>query len=134
LPKAGLDRRQALLGMGVSASALAFSFTLPLTSSPATAGVLQPVTAWIAIDTGGIVVIQVGSQDMGQGILSGLAQVAASELMVDWNKVRAQHAKADQTYAHTLALQQFTVGNTSMLGFYKAMRVAGAQVREMLQQ
>src|SRR5690349_19143685 len=81
LPKAGLDRRQALLGMGVSASALAFSFTLPLTSSPATAGVLQPVTAWIAIDTGGIVVIQVGSQDMGQGILSGLAQVAASELM-----------------------------------------------------
>ncbi len=130
--KVGPDRRQAL--MGVSASALVLSFALPLTPSPATAGTLQPVTAWIAIDTNGFAVIQVGSQDMGQGILSGLAQVAASELMVDWSKVKAQHAKADPAYVNPLTHAQFTVGSTSMRGFYKAMRVAGAQVREMLQQ
>src|SRR6185436_9257089 len=70
----------------------------------------------------------------GQGILSGLAQVAASELMIDWSRVRAQHARADQAYANPLTHAQFTVGSTSMRGFYKAMRVAGAQVREMLQQ
>jgi isoquinoline 1-oxidoreductase beta subunit len=133
-PRTAVDRRQALIGMGVSSSALALGFALPLTPTAATAAPLTPVTAWIAIDTNSLVVIQIGSQDMGQGILSGLAQVAASELMVDWNKVRAQHAKAGATYVNPMTHAQFTVGSTSMRGFYKAMRIAGAQVREMLQQ
>lgn len=129
-----IDRRQALLGLGVSSSALIFGFSLPLRSVPALAGTVTPVTAWIAIDSDESVTIQIGAQDMGQGIMSGLAQVAASELMVDWTKVKAQHAPVNTVYANPLTHQQFTGGSTSMRGFYQPMRVAGATVREMLKQ
>ncbi|HEX2592586.1 MAG TPA: molybdopterin cofactor-binding domain-containing protein, partial [Rhizomicrobium sp.] len=130
-----LNRRQAMGGIGASASALVFGFALPLTPSPASAGTTATaITAWIAIDVDESIIIQIGAQEMGQGIMSGLAQVAASELMVDWTKVRAHTAKADPKFANPMTHAQFTGGSTSMRGFYQAMRVAGATVREMLKQ
>src|SRR5678815_4745677 len=92
-----LNRRQAVAGLGASASALVFGFALPLTPSPASAGssTATAITAWIAIDIDDTIIIQVGAQEMGQGIMTGLAQVAASELMVDWTKVRAHVATAN---------------------------------------
>jgi len=132
--KLNVNRRQALAGLGTSASALVFGFALPLTPSPASAGTATSITGWIAIDIDESVIVQIGAQEMGQGIMSGLAQVAASELMVDWKKIRAHIATADPKFANPMTHGQFTGGSTSMRGFYQAMRVAGATVREMLKQ
>ncbi len=130
-----VNRRQALAGLGASASAATFGFALPLTPSPASAAsTATSISAWIAIDIDETVIIQIGAQEMGQGIMSGLAQVAASELMVDWSKIRAHTALANPKFANPLTQAQFTGGSTSMRGFYPAMRIAGATVREMLKQ
>ena len=131
----GPNRRQFIAGMSASTAALVFDFTLPLIPKPALAGPAPSmISAWIAIGTDESVTIQVGAQDMGQGILSSLAQVAASELLVDWSKVSAVHAPANPVYANPLTHAQFTGGSSSMRGFFTAMQAAGATVREMLKQ
>jgi isoquinoline 1-oxidoreductase beta subunit len=131
----GPSRRQFIAGMGASTAALIFNFTLPLVAKPAFGAVTpSKISAWIAIGADESVTIQVGAQEMGQGILSSLAQVAASELLVDWGKVTAVHAPASPVYANPLTHAQFTGGSSSMRGFFSAMQTAGATVREMLKQ
>ncbi|MEN6543839.1 molybdopterin cofactor-binding domain-containing protein [Parvibaculum sp.] len=131
----GVSRREVVAGIGAASAGLVFGFSLPLTPNAAmAAGTITKISAWIAIGTDESVTIQIGAQEMGQGIMSGLAQVAASELMVDWTKVQAQIAPANPIYANPLFMAQMTGGSTSMRGFFQPMRVAGATVREMLKQ
>lgn len=132
--RSGFSRRQVMSGMGASVAGLMFGFSLPMIPKIALGATNANVSAWIAVGSDESIVIQIGAQDMGQGILSSLAQVAASELLVDWTKVRAQHAPANQIYANPMTGGQFTGGSTSMRGFFSAMQKAGATVREMLVQ
>lgn len=133
--KTGVSRREVVAGLGAASAGLVFGFSLPLTPNAAfAAGTTTQISAWIAIGTDESITIQIGAQEMGQGIMSGLAQVAASELMVDWTKVQAQMALANPVYANPIFHAQMTGGSTSMRGFYQPMRVAGATVREMLVQ
>jgi isoquinoline 1-oxidoreductase beta subunit len=130
-----LDRRRFLGGGAATTAGLLFGFSLPLTPRVAEAAATPTaITAWISISTDETVTILIGAQEMGQGILTGLAQIAAEELVVSWGKVRAHHAPAAAVYANPFMGGQMTGGSTSMRGFFKAMQVAGAQVREMLKQ
>lgn len=130
-----LDRRGFLGGGAAATAGLMFGFSLPLTPRIAEAAAAKTsITAWIQIASDETVTILIGAQEMGQGILTGLAQIAAEELVVDWAKVRARHAPADPVYANPFMGGQMTGGSTSMRGFFKAMQIAGAQVREMLKQ
>jgi isoquinoline 1-oxidoreductase beta subunit len=132
----GVNRRQVMAGIGVTTAGLTLGFSLPLTPKAAFADSVPTgaISGWITIGTDETITIQIGAQDMGQGILSSLAQVAASELSVDWTKVRAQHAPANQQYANPLTGSQLTGGSTSMRGFFTKMQSVGAGVREMLKQ
>jgi len=91
------------------------------------------VNTWIQIGSDESITILVGATDMGQGVLSGLAQIVAEELMVDWGAVRAIEAPADPAYGNPLfGGYQFTGGSTSTIGYYDTLRTAGAAAREML--
>jgi len=130
----GLDRRQFMIG-GAAAGGLFYAFSLPLMSRGAEAAVTQSnVTAWVKIGTDESIVINVGVSEMGQGISSGVAQVLAEELMVDWSKVQVQFPPANLVYANPLLHSQGTFGSFSMRGYFQPMRVAGATVRDMLRQ
>lgn len=132
---ASLDRRGFLTGGAAAGTGLLFGFTLPLTPRvAAAAGATTAIGAWISIGADETVTILIGAQEMGQGILTGLAQIAAEELVVDWANVSARHAPAAAVYANPAMGSQMTGGSTSMRGFFAAMQVAGAQVREMLKQ
>ena len=61
---------------------------------------------------------------MGQGVYSGLAQIAAEELRVDWQKVTALPCPSTAAW--------ITGGSTSVRNHYQMFRVAGAAAREML--
>lgn len=134
--KRGFSRRQIIAGLGATTAGLTIGFSLPLIPKAAFAEATPTgaIAGWITIGTDESVTIQIGAQDMGQGILSSLAQVAASELSVDWTKVLAQHAPANQQYANAMTGGQFTGGSTSMRGFFTKMQSVGAGVREMLKQ
>ncbi|MHB1204391.1 MAG: molybdopterin cofactor-binding domain-containing protein, partial [Rhodospirillaceae bacterium] len=130
----GIDRR-TLLAAGASAG-LVYAFSLPLTARGAKAAASQTaVGAFVRIGADESITILVGVSEMGQGIASGLAQVLAEELMVDWQKVSVESAPANPVYGNPILRgTQGTFGSLSMRGFFAPTRLAGAAVREMLKQ
>jgi isoquinoline 1-oxidoreductase beta subunit len=137
--------RRAVLGVGAAATtALIVPVVLTTTqvATPATtaagAAVPPPSTflgAYIKIDALDNVTVEIGPTEMGQGIMTGLAQLVAEELMLSWSQVRAEHAipkGAANPYANPLFHAQITGGSTSMRGWYLPMRQAAAVARQML--
>jgi isoquinoline 1-oxidoreductase beta subunit len=69
---------------------------------------------------------------MGQGVLSGLAQIVAEELKVDWARVQSKHAPAEPIFANPVYHAQLTGGSASVRGYYTALRQVGAGAKAML--
>ena len=82
------------------------------------------VNGWISVNADNTVNIAFGGAEMGQGILTGLAQAAAEELMVAWAQVRTAVAPTAQSY--------ITGGSFGVRANFEKMRIAGAQAREVL--
>lgn len=122
--------RRGVLAGGAS---LIISFTLGLSSrEAAAAGVTTPIGAFIEVTSANTVNVLVASSEMGQGIMTGLAQLVAEELMVDWSQVTAQHAPPGWAYANPLFGIQLTAGSSSIRGWFTPLRTAAATAREML--
>ncbi len=140
--------RRAVIGASATAVVVPFavSFTgvpgVTNTSSTATVstGATAPppvaLGAYLKIDSLDVVTVAIGATEMGQGIMSGLAQLVAEELMLDWTQVRTEHAPASAAspnpYANPLFHMQLTGGSTSMRGWYTPLRQAAAIARDML--
>ncbi|HSE12536.1 MAG TPA: molybdopterin cofactor-binding domain-containing protein [Rudaea sp.] len=139
LAPANAGRRQFIVSTAAAGGGLLLGFGLPMASrlakaaGAATTSTATTVNTWIQIGADESITILVGATDMGQGVLSGLAQIVAEELMVDWAKVSAVEAPANPVYGNPLfGGFQFTGGSTSVRGYYQPLRVAGAAAREML--
>ena len=78
---------------------------------------------WIRVDGSGVVEIQVGKVELGQGILTALAQLAADELDVDLDCIRMK--PADTTGPD----EGVTAGSLSVQDSGPALRQAAADVR-----
>ena len=94
------------------------------------------IGAYIRIDTSNIVTVVLGSSEMGQGILTGLAQLVAEEMNLNWAQVRAEHAPAStlwpNPYGNPIFGAQLTGGSTSTRGWYGPLRLAAAIARDTL--
>ncbi len=90
--------------------------------------------AWLTINSDDTVTIRIGSSEMGQGTLTGIAMLIADELDADWSNVRAEHAPADDAFTNPILGRQHTGGSTAIRGFWPIARKAGATAREMLVQ
>ncbi len=107
--------------VGVRAPALARTRAVP-----------NGLTAWVSVGTDGTVTILCGAQEMGQGIYSGLAQIVAEELRVDWASVVVAPAPLATTYDNPFYKMQITAGSASVRGYFPALLEAGAIARQML--
>lgn len=143
-----LDRRTLIAGGG--AAALLIPIGLAATKGAGTLGapasgeavmgapaeVGASLGAYLRIDSANKVTILIGPTEMGQGIMTGLAQLVAEELMLDWTQVRVEHADtpsgSPDPYANPLFRARITGGSTSMRGWYLPLRTAAAKAREML--
>ncbi len=129
----GPTRRDVLKSVGA-----AFVLPFAISISPRSAEAAAPVQigAFIRIDETNTVTLSIGSSEMGQGIMTGLAQLVAEQLQINWSQMRAEHAVggagAGNPYANPLFHAQITGGSTSMMGWYTPMRTAAATVRDML--
>ena len=56
------------------------------------------VTPWIVIGQDGTVTLQIASTEMGQGVMTGLAQIVADELRFDWSRIVVRHAPVDAAH------------------------------------
>src|SRR5450830_1809543 len=89
--------------------------------------------AFIRIDREGIVTLIMHKVEMGQGTYTSMPMLIAEELGVDINKVKLEHAPADNNlYSDPLLGGQVTGGSTSVRGAWKPLREAGATARSVL--
>ena len=88
--------------------------------------ILSP-SAYIRIDSNGVVTVIVHRTEMGQGVQTSLPMIVAEELEVNWKDIRVEQADADVNYGN-----QLTTGSRSITLSFDPFRIAGATAKEML--
>src|SRR5438876_4006632 len=93
------------------------------------------VNAWVVIRPDDTVVIRIARSEMGQGTLTGLAQLAAEELECDWSKVTYEFPTPGQNVARKRVWGDFfTAGSRGIRESNEYVRKGGAAARMMLVQ
>jgi isoquinoline 1-oxidoreductase beta subunit len=132
---AGFTRRELLVRTAMGGG-LMVGLAVPSRGDAASAVVTAPssLTAWILVGSDESVTLQIPATEMGQGIMTGLAQIMADELRVAWSRVQVIHAPVDQSHGGLNAgpYGRFTGGSLSMRLFAPAIQQAAANAREML--
>ena len=125
-----LSRRHFL----ASATALAGGFQLGFTLAPAQADSPKPeLNAWVVIAPDESVTIRIARMEMGQGTLTGLAQLVAEELECDWSKVRTEYPTPGQNLKRNRVWGNFaTGGSRGIRDSHDYVRKGGAAARMML--
>lgn len=134
-----LDRRSFLKKGAIGATGLFIGFHLPgamktVAAETAGPGTVAAINAWIHIGTNDQVTILIDKSEMGQGILTGLAMLAAEELECDWQKIRTEFAPADKAYFNPQFGTQGTGASSATRTSWEPLRKAGAAARMMLLQ
>ena len=130
-----ISRRSLIKG---AAGALAL-FTIdmsPLRRAGSAMAAPDFVNGWIQVNADNTVTVAFSAGELGQGIMTGLAQWAAEELMVDWSQVRAELVPPGRTLAasNNVDIGYGTGGSKGMVNRYTHMRKAGLEARLKLQQ
>src|SRR5215813_13611037 len=90
---------------------------------------------WVSIATDGTITIVSPAAEMGQGSFTTLPAIIAEELDADWAKVTPilrpeWDEKKYGNHGYTCTFQ--TSASASVHGYFKALRIAGAQARRVL--
>ncbi|MBI1422229.1 MAG: molybdopterin-dependent oxidoreductase [Gammaproteobacteria bacterium] len=102
-------------------------------SAAKTASAVKEVDAWVVIEPDDTVVIRIARSEMGQGTLTGLAQLVAEELECDWAKVTTEYPTPGQNLARDRIWGDFaTGGSRGIRSSQQYVRKGGAVAREML--
>jgi len=133
-PKVG--RRSFIIGSAAVGAGLALGLKIPFGTSVVRAQDGSPeINAWIVIRPDDTVVIRVARSEMGQGTLTGLAQMAAEELECDWSKVTTEYPTPGQSVARKRVWGNFSTGGSrGIRESNEYVRKGGATARVMLVQ
>jgi len=130
------SRRKFLVTSMSAGAGLVLGFTLPSQVFSATSAQVTPeINAWVVVKPDDIVVIRIARTEMGQGTLTGLAQLVAEELDCDWNKVTTELvAPQDNLARQNVWGQMLTVGSFGIRFSQDLVRRGGASAKLMLMQ
>lgn len=134
-PETGLNpsRRSLLAGSAAAAGAFSFGFSIPFAGEAAAQGTTSEVNAWVVIHPDDTVVIRIARSEMGQGTLTGLAQLVAEELNCDWAKVTTEYPTPGQNLARNRVWGNFSTGGSrGIRESHDYVRKGGAAARMML--
>jgi isoquinoline 1-oxidoreductase beta subunit len=91
------------------------------------------IGVWVVIRPDDVVVVRVARSEMGQGSLTGLAQLVAEELECDWSKVTTEYPTPGQSLARKRAWGDFSTGGSrGIRESHLYVREGGAAARTML--
>jgi isoquinoline 1-oxidoreductase subunit beta len=130
------SRRAFIVSAAAAAGGLGLGFHLPFDIAPAAAEEAgAEVNAWVVVRPDDTCVLRIARAEMGQGTLTGLAQLVAEELECDWSKV----ATDPITPARNLARKRVwgdmgTGGSRGIRSSQDYVRRGGAVARTMLLQ
>lgn len=127
------SRRSFLKTSAVVTGGLMLGFNLPGTQGEAmAAGTVHTPNAWVHIADNNVITLLSARSEMGQGVYTSMPMLIAEELNVDISQIKVAAAPPDAVYVNALLGAQITGGSTSVRDGWLKLRVAGAQVREML--
>lgn len=130
-----LNRRAFVIGTATAGAGLALGLDLPFggPSVVRAADGAPEVNAWVVIRPDDTVVIRIARSEMGQGTLTGLAQLVAEELECDWSKVTTEYPTPGQSVARKRAWGDFSTGGSRGIRTSQDyVRKGGATARVML--
>ena len=132
-----VQTRRSFLGTSAAATGgLVVAFHIPF-SSEAVAQTPAPseVNAWVVVKPDDTIVIRIARSEMGQGTLTGLAQLVAEELDANWAKVTTEYPTPGQNLARNRVWGNFgTGGSQGIRQSNEYVRKGGAAARMMLVQ
>jgi isoquinoline 1-oxidoreductase beta subunit len=135
-----LSRRGFLITSGAAATGgLAIGFNLAGVGDALAQKVLgatgDEVGAWVYIRPNDDVVVRIARSEMGQGSLTGLAQLVAEELDADWSKVKWEYPTPGQNLARNRVWGDMSTGGSrGIRGSHEYVRQGGAAAKQMLLQ
>ncbi len=123
-----IDRRSFLIAAAAAGGAL--SLRWPASAQSATGAELG---IWVIIQPDDTTIIRVARSEMGQGTMTGLAQLVADELDADWRFVQAEYVPPEVNLANKRAWGDMSTGGSrgirASVGY---VRKGGAVGRAML--
>jgi len=127
--------RRGFLAVGASAG-LVVGFHIPFAGdASAQTAVIPEINAWVVVRPDDTVVIRIARSEMGQGTLTGLAQLVAEELECNWAKVTTEYPTPGQNLARNRAWGNFSTGGSrGIRESHDYVRKGGATARMMLVQ
>ena len=132
-----LNRRAFVIGAASLGAGLAIGLDLPF-GGPAVVRAADgspEVNAWVVVRPDDTVVIRVARSEMGQGTLTGLAQLVAEELDCDWSKVATEFPTPGQNVARKRVWGDYSTGGSRGIRTSQDyVRKGGATARAMLLQ
>jgi len=132
-----IDRRSFVVSAAAVGGGLALGLELPF-GGPQVIRAQDgspEVNAWVVIRPDDTVVIRIARSEMGQGTLTGLAQLVAEELECDWAKVTTEYPTPGQNVARKRVWGDMSTGGSrGIRDSQDYVRKGGATAREMLKQ
>ena len=135
-----MNRRKFILRSAAAAGGgLALGFNLPFGLSGAAAQTAAAagteINAWVFVKPNDTCVIRIARSEMGQGTLTGLAQLVVEELECDWKKVATEQFTAGQNLARKRVWGEMSTGGSRGIRISQDyVRRGGAAARMMLLQ
>ena len=133
---AKLNRRGFLVSTAAGAFSLGWRIPEALAQNVLAAPSGGPaVGIWVVINPDDTAVVRIARSEMGQGTLTGLAQLVADELEADWSKVRAEYVPPEVNLANKRAWGDMSTGGSrGIRTSVDYVRQGGAAARTMLVQ
>jgi len=135
-----MNRRKFILRSAAAAGGgLALGFNLPFGLSGAAAQTAAAagteINAWVFVKPNDTCVIRIARSEMGQGTITGLAQLVVEELECDWKKVATEQFTAGQNLARKRVWGEMSTGGSRGIRISQDyVRRGGAAARMMLLQ
>ena len=131
-----VSRRGFLAGSAAAATGLTLGFPVGEAAAQGAAASAAPeVNAWVVIRPDDTIVVRVARSEMGQGTLTGLAQLVVEELEGDWSKVTTESITAAQNLARNRVWGEMGTGGSRGIRISQDyVRRGGAAARLMLLQ
>ena len=130
-----MNRRSFIISSAAVTGGLAIGFNPFETKVVRAADGSPEINAWVVIQPNDTVVIRVARSEMGQGTITGLAQLVAEELECNWSKVTYEYPTPGTSLKRKRVWGDFSTGGSrGIRTSHEYVRMGGATARVMLVQ
>jgi isoquinoline 1-oxidoreductase beta subunit len=129
-----LNRRGFVVSTAAALGGFSLGWKLPgIMDAQAQATIGSDVGIWVQIYPDDTTIVRIARAEMGQGTLTGLAQLVADELDANWSKVKAEYVKPEENLAKKRQWGDMSTGGSrGIRSSVEYVRQGGAAARAML--